>query len=88
MILFFAAVLQFLESDFQPHEYHTWMYVVWITTATVGYGDITPKTTLGKCVSIQYSGIKLLNSIIFYKKMNVLICSMFACALQQVGLQT
>ena len=52
MILFFAAVLQFLESERQPHEYHTWMYVVWITTATVGYGDITPKTTLGKCVGV------------------------------------
>ena len=80
MILFFAAVLQFLESDFQPHEYHTWMYVVWITTATVGYGDITPKTTLGKCVSIQYSGIKLLNSIILKKNecsnlFNVRVCT-------------
>lgn len=52
MILFFAAVLQFLESENQPHAYHTWMYVVWITIATVGYGDITPKTTLGKYIAI------------------------------------
>lgn len=47
MILFFAAVLQFLEHSNQPHYFHTWMYVVWVTVSTVGYGDITPKTTLG-----------------------------------------
>jgi len=48
MILFFAAVLQFLESGSNPHSFHTWMYVIWITISTVGYGDITPKSTLGE----------------------------------------
>jgi hypothetical protein len=48
MILFFSAVMQFLEQTVQPHSYHTWMYYIWVTIATVGYGDIAPCTTLGR----------------------------------------
>lgn len=47
MILFFAAVINFLE-DAQPLKFHTWMYFIWVTITTVGYGDFTPKTELGR----------------------------------------
>lgn len=47
MILFFAAIMQFLEKSVRPVEFHTWMYYIWVTIATVGYGDIVPYTTLG-----------------------------------------
>ena len=36
-----AAVMQFLEHTALPYPFHTWMYYIWVTTATVGYGDIT-----------------------------------------------
>jgi hypothetical protein len=48
MILFFASVVQYLEAAVQPFPFHTWMYSIWVTIATVGYGDITPQTTPGR----------------------------------------
>jgi hypothetical protein len=36
-----SALMQFFEKTVQPYEFHTWMYCIWVTTATVGYGDIT-----------------------------------------------
>ena len=48
MTLFFAALIQFLEETTSPFPFHTWMYYIWVTIATVGYGDITPTTTLGR----------------------------------------
>ena len=36
-----SALMQFLEETQQPLEFHTWMYWNWVTTATVGYGDIS-----------------------------------------------
>jgi len=38
MILFNSALMQYLETEEQPYEYHTWMYYIWVTIATVGYG--------------------------------------------------
>jgi hypothetical protein len=35
-----AALMNFLEQD-QDLKFHGWIYFIWVTTATVGYGDIT-----------------------------------------------
>jgi voltage-gated potassium channel Kch len=48
MILFFAAIMQYLEEQANGFSFHTWMYFAWITLTTVGYGDITARTTLGR----------------------------------------
>ena len=40
--------MQFLEQEVQLLPYHTWMYCIWITTATVGYGDISPVSDVGR----------------------------------------
>jgi voltage-gated potassium channel len=48
MILFNSAVMQYLEEEVQVLPFHTWMYYIWITIATVGYGDIAPYSPLGR----------------------------------------
>jgi hypothetical protein len=48
MILFNTAVIMYCEESTQPLPYHTWLYCIWITTATVGYGDISPVTDAGR----------------------------------------
>jgi len=52
MILFFSAVMQYLESETLPYSFHTWTYYIWVTISTVGYGDITPQTTLGRIAAM------------------------------------
>eukprot|EP01038_Epipyxis_sp_PR26KG_P016936 gene16936-23250_t len=48
MILFNAALMQYLEKEDQPYSFHTWTYYMLVTVTTVGYGDIFPVTTLGR----------------------------------------
>lgn len=76
MILFNAATMQFLESTRQPYLFHTWMYYILVTISTVGYGDITPVTTLGRiaamamiCVAI-ISVPRMTNELILKMKMH------------------
>eukprot|EP01113_Clastostelium_recurvatum_P028933 TRINITY_DN3493_c0_g1_i1.p1 TRINITY_DN3493_c0_g1~~TRINITY_DN3493_c0_g1_i1.p1 ORF type:complete len:795 (+),score=120.02 TRINITY_DN3493_c0_g1_i1:3-2387(+) len=48
------------ERDTQPSvSYGTWIYYCYITMSTVGYGDYSPKTTLGKVLAcfIALSGL-------------------------------
>jgi potassium large conductance calcium-activated channel subfamily M alpha protein 1 len=61
MILFFASVMQFLEYTYQPHTYHTWMYYIWVTISTVGYGDITPKSTQGRIAVMCIIGFSIIS---------------------------
>lgn len=74
MILFNAALMQYLEAETQPYTFDTWAYYMLVTVATVGYGDITPKTTLGRFAAmamISFAIItvpKLTNELI--EKMN------------------
>ena len=44
LILFNAGVMQVLEYEIQPYPFHTWMYYICVTSSTVGYGDIAPKS--------------------------------------------
>ena len=51
-ILFYSAVMEFLEETTQPNPFHTWSYYSVITITTVGYGDFTPKSTLGRIAAM------------------------------------
>jgi voltage-gated potassium channel len=48
MLLFDAALLQYLEIHIQPLPFHTWMYAMWVTISTVGFGDISPSSEFGR----------------------------------------
>ncbi len=36
-----STLIQFLEASDNVQPFHTWLYFSWVTTATVGYGDVT-----------------------------------------------
>ena len=42
-----AALMKYFERD-QGFPFHVWTYYLVVTVTTVGYGDITPDTTIGK----------------------------------------
>ena len=48
MILFDSAIMQYLELHEQKYEFHVWMYFLVVSISTVGYGDISPISTLGR----------------------------------------
>jgi hypothetical protein len=53
-ILFFTSVIQFLEKSAIHRPFHTWMYMSWVTMTTVGYGDVSPKTILGRIADMAF----------------------------------
>lgn len=52
--------MKYLEASVQPYEFHTWLYCIWITTATVGYGDVTPQTTIGRFAVMLMIGVAII----------------------------
>ena len=43
-----TVMMQYCENSVQPLTFHDWLYCVWITIATVGYGDISPQSNIGR----------------------------------------
>lgn len=63
--LFSASVIHLVEHEAQPEAFGTIADSMWwaiITLATVGYGDVVPKTPLGKMVGglVAFAGLCLL----------------------------
>jgi hypothetical protein len=54
MIVWFAALMQYVELHLQPLNFFDWIYFAWITTTTVGYGDISPESTMGQVTVMMY----------------------------------
>ena len=52
MVLFFSALLQYLEKEIVELPFHTWMYFMVVTITTVGFGDISPESELGRFVTM------------------------------------
>jgi potassium large conductance calcium-activated channel subfamily M alpha protein 1 len=48
LILFNAALMQYLEQSTLGYQFHTYVYCIWVTISTVGYGDISPKSEYGR----------------------------------------
>lgn len=59
MLMFNAAVMQYLDAHVQPLPYHTWLYFAWIETATVGYGDIYPLSEAARVAVMFFIGLSL-----------------------------
>jgi voltage-gated potassium channel len=59
MILFFAAVMKYLEYSIHNYRFHTWMYYVMVTISTVGYGDISPATALGRVAAMCFIAVAI-----------------------------
>lgn len=57
MILFDAAIMQYLELQEQKLDFHTWMYFLVVSISTVGYGDISPISTLGRFMYVFFRNV-------------------------------
>ncbi len=54
LLLIFSVVIHFLEKDLQPEAFGNILDSMWYgiaTLTTVGYGDVTPVSDLGKLIS-------------------------------------
>mmetsp|Transcript_23872 Transcript_23872/g.35024 ORF Transcript_23872/g.35024 Transcript_23872/m.35024 type:complete len:1148 (-) Transcript_23872:179-3622(-) len=54
MILFDSAIMQYLEKQQHDEKFHTWMYFLVVSISTVGYGDISPGSTLGRFMAMFF----------------------------------
>ena len=55
MIFFDAALIQFLEKHVDTGlDFNDWLYYVFVTLATVGYGDISPSSLLGRIAAMVF----------------------------------
>ncbi|KAJ1403484.1 hypothetical protein B484DRAFT_437383, partial [Ochromonadaceae sp. CCMP2298] len=45
----------------QPDAYHNWVYFIFVTISTVGYGDISPLSTQGRIAAMGIIGISLVS---------------------------
>ena len=54
MLIFDASLMQFLEQDKINRPFNDWIYYMWVTVATVGYGDISPVTTKGRAAAMVF----------------------------------
>jgi hypothetical protein len=61
LLLFFAAVIQFLEHETLALPFHTWLYYIWATVGTVGYGDITPISVAGRFAAMSMISLALIS---------------------------
>jgi len=61
MILFFASAIKFVEYPYQTYYYHTWIYYIIVTVATVGYGDIHPLSTQGRIAAMCIIGFSIIS---------------------------
>lgn len=48
MVLFYSALLQYFEKELLDLPFHTWMYFMVVTITTVGFGDISPESEVGR----------------------------------------
>ena len=54
LLLIFSVIIHFLEKDLQPEEFGNILDSMWYgiaTLTTVGYGDVTPVSNIGKLIS-------------------------------------
>lgn len=76
LVLMYSSILYFAESQMKDSEFVSIPHTTWwaiVTLTTVGYGDLTPKTTIGKMVAC----IALVSGVIVMSLPVPSVCSNF-----------